>query len=263
MHNTYIATLFPWNTPSRKIALANRLLRALGMRSRLVEPLDSWHDMTNQEQRINIYHLVSQVLRSGVPGAFVELGCFVGETAAMIQKINHDEGQPPRPLHLYDSFAVPFYLNRPVRDVLEENFRTRGLPLPVIHAGTFDETLPDALPDTIAFAHIDCGFGGDPESHAAMVRQCLGHVYPRLSTGAALVLMDYAIPERWPRAVDVNPGVRRAADAFFADRPEAVRLLYAGEGSQGVVFKASPRPGMSPGRDASQEASQEARQAEG
>nr|WP_246423182.1 TylF/MycF/NovP-related O-methyltransferase [Roseospira visakhapatnamensis] len=192
--------------------------------------------MTNQDQRINIYHLVSQVLRAGVPGAFVELGCFVGETAAMIQTINQDEGQPPRPMHLYDSFAVPFYLDRPVRAVLEENFRARHLPVPEVHAGAFDETLPDALPDTIAFAHIDCGFGGDPDDHARVVRRCLEHVYPRLASGAALLLMDYAAPEIWP-CVDVNPGVRRAADPFFADRPETVRILYAGEAAQGVVFK--------------------------
>jgi len=236
MDNTYIATLFPWNKPGRKVTWGNRLLRVMGVRARLVEPVNPWRDMTTQDQRINIYHLVSHVLRAGVSGAFVELGCFVGETAAMIQKINQDEGRPPRPMHLYDSFEVPFYLKRPVRVVLEENFSSRGLPLPHIHAGRFDQTLPDALPDAIAFAHIDCGFGGDADAHAAVVRHCLEQVYPRLSSGAALLLMDYAMPEVFP-CFDANPGVRRAADLFFADKPEAVRFLYSGEAALGVVFK--------------------------
>jgi O-methyltransferase len=36
--------------------------------------------MTNIEQRINMYHLVSQVLAYGVEGDFVELGCNAGDS---------------------------------------------------------------------------------------------------------------------------------------------------------------------------------------
>lgn len=234
MHNPFIATLFPWNRPSRKVALANRVLSRLGLKARLVSPASYWHDMTTQEQRINIYHLVSQVLRHDVPGALVELGCFTGETAAMIQTINQGEGQPPRALHVYDSFEVSFAVERPVRTVLEENFRMHGLPLPAIHAGRFETTLPDQLPETIAFAHLDCGFGGDPAAHAAVLRQCLEHVYPRMAPGGIILLMDYARPEIWD-SWNGNPGVAMAADAFFADRPESVDILFAGEASQGVV----------------------------
>jgi O-methyltransferase len=235
-NNTYIATLFPWNRPSRKIALANRVLSLLGIKSRLVPPDDPWHDMTSQEQRMNIYHVVSQVLRQGVPGALVELGCFAGETAAMIQKINESEGAPPRPFHVYDSFEVGFSLDEPVRSVLERNFRTHGLTVPTVHEGRFDATLPDALPEEIAFVHLDCGFGGDQDAHAKLITFCLERVYPRVVPGGAILLMDYVNPAVWP-SWQGNAGAGKGADAFFADKAERVMILYAGAMSQGVVFK--------------------------
>jgi O-methyltransferase len=236
LHNTYIATLFPWNRRSRKIALANKVLALVGVKSRLVPPNDPWHDMTSQEQRLNIYHLVSQVLHHDVPGALVELGCFAGETAAMIQKINQTEGEPPKELHLFDSFEVGFALSEPVRHVLEGNFERHGLPLPVIHEGRFDATLPTELPDQIAFAHVDCGFGGDQDDHAKLVIYCLEHIYPRMAPKGIILLMDYVHPQVWP-SWDGNAGAGRGADAFFADKEETVTVLFAGEMSQGVVHK--------------------------
>ena len=43
--------------------------------------------MTNVEQRMNMYHLVSQVLAYGIDGDFVELGCNSGQSSVLITKI--------------------------------------------------------------------------------------------------------------------------------------------------------------------------------
>ena len=125
--------------------------------------------MTNIEQRMNMYHLVSQVLAYGVEGDFVELGCNVGASSVLITKLlvvhNSD-----KKLAVYDSFdGLPkakqidgvIYKEgycRTSEDVLRENFGFYNLPLPEIHKGWFQDTLPNGLPERIAFAYLDGDF---------------------------------------------------------------------------------------------------------
>lgn len=234
--NIFVKTLFDWNQPSRKVALVNGILQRFGVKSRLVSPVDPWKEMTSIEQRMNLYHLLSQVLRHHVPGDVAEFGSFTGETVALMQKINLSEADPPRRLHVFDSFEAQFAVDRPIQEVLEENFRSRDLPLPQIHRGRFDATIPGELPDTIAFAHIDCGDGGDPVLHAELVTFCLEQIWPRVPRGGVILLMDYVRPSAW-KSWEGNSGVAVAADAFVADKREEVTLLYAGEMSQGVIHK--------------------------
>ena len=54
------------------------------------------------------------------------------------------------------------------------DFRKYDLPLPVIHKGWFENTLPTELPAQIAFAHLD----GDFYSSIAV---SLRYVYPKMS----------------------------------------------------------------------------------
>ena len=72
---------------------------------------------------------------------------------------------------------------------------------------------------------------------ARLMLRALSHVYQRLSPGGILVLMDYHVPGLTVEGNDSNPGVRPAADAFFADRPERVITLYGGPCSHGYVRK--------------------------
>jgi O-methyltransferase len=53
-----------------------------------------------------------------------------------------------------------------------------------LHKGLFEETLPGAGIERVAFAHIDCDWY-DP------VRYCLGYVADRISPGGAILLDDY------------------------------------------------------------------------
>jgi O-methyltransferase len=185
--------------------------------------------MTNTEQRMNLFHLLRQVLVYGVEGDVVDLGCYLGQTGVLFGKVL-EEYAPDRQLHTYDLFPNPEML-----EVAGRNFSSAGLRLPMIHKGAMENTLPDELPQSICFAQIDVGSteAGDVK---ALVLHCLQSVYPRLSKGAVCVLQDYAdasIIDSW----DPWPGVKAAADEFFAQKPESVSFLYAGYCSHGFIRK--------------------------
>lgn len=239
MHNMFITRGFDWaNGGSRKARLGNSLLERLGLSARLVEPGSTGY-MTSVEQRMNIYHLVSQVLAYGVEGDLIEVGTFTGQNATLIARIVAGEGHGQK-VHVYDSFGPAWNAPDP-RQTLERNFRVAGVPLPEIHQGLFEETLPGQLPEKIAFANFDVGFGGHEaraEVHAALLVQVLGHVYPRMSRGAIGSLIDYWDPELHTNEVHENWGVTRACERFFTDKPERVQVLYGGCFTQGYFRKA-------------------------
>lgn len=239
MDNLFLAKLFDWNTRPEGEALhfAQRVMRKLGSPWRLERAMNPQRDMTNFAQRANLWHFASQVIAYGVPGDFAEFGCFDGKTAAIFQKVL-SEGAPQRRLHVYDHFQIGFAMTgRDIRAELERNFAEAGVPLPVIHEGDFNETVPAQVPAQLAFVHIDCGFGGDPGAHAATVKRLLEHAYPRMAPGAVGVLMDYYEDGRSSGA-DFNPGAGIAARSFFADKPEKVSALWAQEYTHGYFRKA-------------------------
>lgn len=198
--------------------------------------------MTSIEQAMNIHLLLVQSLLSGVPGDVVELGCYDGITAMVLQRTLRDMGSNKR-LLVYDSFkGLPETTKedgptewkkgmiRTTRSALVKNFKKHGLKPPVIHPGWFRDTLPTELPERISFAHLDSDL-------YASIKVSLEHVYPRLSKGAVVVIDDYCDPD----VLDVNnlfPGVKKACDEFFKKRPEKVDILLAGCECHGYVRKA-------------------------
>lgn len=242
MHSAFITELFDWRqreTP-RAARLLNAILRRLGSPLRLYAARFSGV-MTNVEQRMNMFHLASQVLAYGVPGDFVELGCNAGHSAVLLRKVL-DHFDPQRELHLYDSFQglpPPSPQDGNTRfvagqmsvtsETLLANFRAVGVAAPVVHAGWFDDTLPNGLPDTIAFAHLDGDF-------YESILTSLRYVYPRLAPGAICLIDDYADPSVL-RGWNELPGVKRACDEFLADKSERVSVLYAGDYAHGYFRK--------------------------
>jgi O-methyltransferase len=256
MDNFFIIDYFDWRPKRRSVVdrFVNRCLRKAGipmqlataaafdalinrLRSRsgvAVEPLAAIFSgsMTNVEQRMNMFHLIDQVLAYGVVGDVVELGCYQGRSAALFGRVMMGH-KPERKLHLYDSFAgLPggdlsdgkiFKAGglSTSEEVVRTNFRRYGLPEPVIHKGWFNETLPDALPERIAFAHLDGDF-------YESIKVSLEHVYPRLSCGAICLLDDYNDPAVNPAGWNLLPGVKKACDEFFVDKPEQVVPIYSG-----------------------------------
>ena len=224
--------------------------------------LESCH-MLNIEEEMNIYHLLSQAVLLGVPGEVVELGCFDGRTAAIMQK-TLDELKSDKKLHLYDAFeGLPAPTEKDGDCLLVEGgcwtvpseipriFRNAGLgdKLPLIHKGWFKDTLKNQLPDQICFAHLD----GDMYTS---IMESLENVYPRLAKGAIVVIDDYCEPglhkeieelinknaytiesSRKVKITDLAPGVKRACDEFLADKKEKVHVLISGEERQGFFRK--------------------------
>jgi O-methyltransferase len=239
--NLFLTEYFDWKPQRPTIVhkVINRALRALHIRHR-IGPYSGL--MTSVEQRMNIFHLAMQVLVYDVPGAVVELGCHAGQTALLIQKVIQCYA-PDRRLHVYDSFEglpdkstedgrTPFskgWLST-TEDRLKRTFEEHGLPLPTIHRGWFEETLPTALPETIAFAHLDGDF-------YRSILVSLEHVYPRMSTNAVCIVDDYFDPVTSPHGWNALPGVKRACDEFFADKPERMYALYAGPYAHGFFRK--------------------------
>ena len=217
--------------------LTNRLLKIFRVKYHVVPSLNPVVDMTTVEQRINFFHLLDAVIANHVRGDVVELGCFTGQCALLFQQVIAMH-QSAKTLHLYDSFEVKFSVKTSVEEVLSKKFQQAHLPLPVLHKGYFEKTVPAELPDEISFAHLDCGFGGAPLLHKQVVLHCLQSVYSRMSSGAVCVLMDY-----YTQAVGTveygseNPGVQLACDEFLADKPEKIVALYGNQYAHGFFRK--------------------------
>ncbi|MFC5571523.1 TylF/MycF/NovP-related O-methyltransferase [Lysobacter yangpyeongensis] len=234
--------------PGRRQQLANGLLARLGTRLRVAPQPYAW-GYGNTESRMNVFHLASQTCAYGVPGDLVEIGCAIGESSVVIQSVLSAGGDQRKRFHVYDSFeGLPAPAAADAVDGIyrkgdmlaplerfEETFVKAGLAArPVIHRGWFEDTIPAALPDTISFAMIDC----DLYSSTAHV---LPHVYARMSPGAIAMFGVYYDPEVYRqegiRGPYASPGVKRATDEFFANRPERVSVLYANEYSNGYFRK--------------------------
>ncbi|RYF53315.1 MAG: hypothetical protein EOO39_40950 [Cytophagaceae bacterium] len=216
--------------------MGNKLIKSLGLRYTLQQNLDWTTNMNSVEQRINYFHLLDAAIAYQIPGDVVELGCYTGQCALLFQKIIADH-RSDKQLHLYDSFDTHFSFKGNVEQELVSNFAKATLKQPILHKGYFEQTLPADLPEQICFAHIDCGFGGEPQQHSKIMLHCLTHLYPRLSRGAVVVLMDYHDNQTGDKGADANPGVKLACDAFFADKPERVASLYGNEYSHGFFRK--------------------------
>lgn len=230
MHNVFITQLMDWRPQykSRAVRLVNRVLEGVGSRTRVVPPHGTG-SMSNTEQRMNLFHLLRQVLVYEVPGDVVDLGCHRGETGVLFGKVLAEYG-PERRYHTYDAFPYPEALH-----AVHDNFALAGLKLPEIHQGWLEDMLPGELPERICFAHIDVG-AKVAKDLKALVRLCLEGVYPRLSKGAVCVLQDYcdrSVSDTW----DPWPAVKAAADEFLADKPEKVSVMYAGYYSHGFICK--------------------------
>jgi O-methyltransferase len=244
MHDLFITQHFDWDEPeSGKARFVNELLRRLGFDARLVTPLRTGV-MTNVEQRMNMFHLVSQVLAYCVQGDLVEVGSHAGSSAAVFQTVIERQA-PERTLHVFDAFVDP------PADVLLKNFQSLGLRAPAVHAGWFDQTIPAELPERVCFAHVDAGPGRSSDDLSNTVRRSLESLYPRMPKGAIGLFADYWDVEvfereglRLPRSIlsqkwlGQYPQVRQECDAFFADKPEKIALLYSAEFAHGYFRKA-------------------------
>lgn len=188
-----------------------------------------------------MYHVLMElyrVVRAGVPGHVVELGCHAGETTAQLRRLLDATGQGQRELHVYDSWqGVPELTPQDVpgdprvgrftkgtcecaRADFEQHFAIEGLPLPHVHSGWFAQIPDEEYPSPIAFAFLD----GDLYSS---IMDSFAKVYSKLSVGARVVVDDY----EW----ECLPGVKLACQDFLGDKSEREQVIedYFGPGLGG------------------------------
>ncbi len=244
MDNTFIAKML--GTPprqSRLLELINGFVRRMFPWIRIES---AWRgEMANVEARMNLFHFLSQVIAYGVPGDVVEVGCNSGESSVILQKTIQGL-DPSRRLHVFDSFRGVPQTSTQDKNVYKtgamsasekrfrSNFESVGLPMPFVHAGWFEETLPSQLPDKIAFAFID---GDLYESSLS----ALNNVYPLMSSEAICMLGIYGAPGKdatiTTKPEYKSPGVVLACNEFFEDKPEKVSLLFSGVYTSGYFRK--------------------------
>lgn len=221
----------------------------------------SW--MASVERLVTLGWGLDGVLRAGVPGAVVELGCNAGHTsvwlASCLAAVPDARGET-RELVLFDSFAglpvpgpqdtaTPTVTGRAdtvadltggdlpaTRRQVLERFAHYGLPTPRIVPGWFADTLGE-LPDRIAAAYLDADLY---DSTLTGLRA----VWPRLSPGGLLVVDDYCDPTRDPHAWAGLPGVKRACDEFFTPLGLTVAVVpgIADYRATGYLYKQKDLP---------------------
>lgn len=183
------------------------------------------------------------VVDRGVAGAVVEVGCYRGAMALWMRCVLDDLGDHQRPIHVYDSFAgLPAPSTRDSEHLAQGELVSTPAQVtatharwhktsPHIHAGWFADTLPDQLPEAIAFGYLDGDFYDS-------VHVSLTHCVPRLSCDGVLIIDDYADAAANPRAWDGLPGVKQACDDFFGT-PSPIEVVV-GDGD--LAFGRYRRP---------------------
>jgi O-methyltransferase len=188
--------------------------------------------MVTHDGLLATYDIARHLIRSRIPGAFVEMGCHNGGSAAIIAYAAKREGDF-RALHLFDSFVGLPHPNehefcewmaadwgvakdqcdgqlkssgaliaekQRAQDVL---FNIVGYPMDrtTFHVGWFQDTVPaakDALGE-IALLRLD----GDLYESTLV---CLRHLYPQVVSGGIVIVDDFGLP-----------GCRLACEEYFKE----------------------------------------------
>jgi Macrocin-O-methyltransferase (TylF) len=162
---------------------------------------------------------LAQVMQDDIPGDFVELGVYKGNSAKIL---HHFAKRNRRRLFLFDTFAG-FDQRDAVgvdRKLAHRGFKDTSLDYVRDFVGTdgveylpgfFPESAPtDRLPQTVAVLHLDCDLR-EP------MRAGLETFYPRMASGGLMLLHDYA-SGHWP-------GATAAIDEFFRNKPERLVIM--------------------------------------
>lgn len=182
------------------------------------------YTLVDIERCWTIWQALSQSLN--VSGDVMEAGVFQGGTAKLIRTAIGN--RTDRKFYLFDSFEGMRQVSKVDRhsagdfsDTSLEAVRAVVGSEPFIdyRKGWVPETFAGLEQSRFCFAHIDLDLYQG-------VLDCLSFVYPRLSSGGAIVFDDYGFAS--------CPGARRAVDEFFADKPERPLALRT---AQALVTK--------------------------
>jgi len=214
--------------------------------------------MMSFDKILNLYYLLNSVLEKKIEGQLLEVGCYKGYSAILIQKIlmSFDKSKQ---LTVFDSFqglpektAEDFLDERKVvnrkifqdnkrvnkgwfrssKQTLIDNFRKYKVPPPKIVEGWFEDTLINNIPDKIAFAHLDGDF-------YSSIKVSLENIFPKMSVGGVILIDDYCDEKLSESAL---PGVKLACDEYLKDKKNKVITLPTLSNShQAVLIKESEK----------------------
>jgi len=208
--------------------------------------------MTSMDRVAAVIRAVEHVVRHGVPGDLAECGVWRGGSMMAAALTLQSLGDTGRTLYLYDTFegmAAPtdldrsfdgheatallreaepgtgIWCNASLEDVQKNLFST-GYPRDrlVFVKGRVEETIPARAPRVLSLLRLDTDWY-ESTSHE------LAHLYPRLSSGGALIIDDYG---HWQ-------GAKAAVDEYLARQPAPVflhRIDYTGR----IAIKPFPAP---------------------
>jgi len=185
------------------------------------------HTTTQNEAIVSLHDAVRHVVRTGIPGSFVECGVWKGGSLLVVARALVELGVTDRDLFGFDTFTgMPAPTQEDVRydgkrgsdpsamnlHVAPSTDDVRGLvlgtgyPSDRLHLvpGRVEDTIPDAAPGEIALLRLDTDW-------YESTRHELEQLYPRLSSGGILIIDDYG---HWQ-------GARQATDEYLArlERP--------------------------------------------
>jgi len=173
---------------------------------------------------IEAYHIFMAARRTQkVPGDIAEVGVYRGGSAKIICAAKGN-----RPLHLFDTFeglprvdeidAVwPFYEGKFAAPFEEVKKYLADEPNVFLYKGLFPETAGPVRERRFSLVNLDV------DTYES-TKQCLQFFYLRMNPGGIIISHDYL----------TAPGVTKAVDEFFADKPEPV---IETAGSQCLVVK--------------------------
>lgn len=167
-----------------------------------------------------IAYATMDVIKRGIPGAIVELGCNMGESAKVIENVlKHKD--PERSFYVYDSFQGLPAPNKEMGDTWAEgqllcskedliaNFEKNELRLPIIVEGWFKDAT--VIPDQVAFAFFD----GDLYDS---IMDSFKLIWPVVQPGGLVAVHDYF--------GKTLAGVRRATDEYLKDKGYFFRYVH-------------------------------------
>lgn len=164
------------------------------------------------------------ILKKGIQGDVVELGCYIGTTSVFLAKRLQEEGK--RKLYLYDSFeGLPSKTHEDespagmqfktgelfaAKKQLIRNLKQANVTMPRIRKAWFADLTVQDMPDHIAFAFLD----GD---YYLSIKDSLRCIEDNLSPNATIIIDDYAN--------EALPGAARAVDEWLLRYPTYVKRV--------------------------------------
>lgn len=172
---------------------------------------------------------IERIKNNVIPGAFVELGVFKGETAKIIHEMDAS-----RNLHLFDTFDGFREEDLSVENKKEGKYNTlnfsntsleevknhiNGNDQVYYHAGYFPNSAKSLKETQFAFVHLDADLY-QPTIAA------LNYFYPKLSDGGVIIIHDYN--HTWD-------GIQKAVDEFSQSIPETFMEIADWQGSAMII----------------------------